>query len=42
MSHADTITKIPDGYNIIASTGDIKVGAFSNQDQTTFGLQFSS
>ena len=40
MSHGDTITKLPDNYRIIASTGDIKVGAFAVQGEKTFGLQF--
>ena len=40
MSHADTITKLPESYKIIASTGDVKIGAFSVQNEKTFGLQF--
>jgi GMP synthase (glutamine-hydrolysing) len=40
MSHGDTITSLPENYKIIASTGDIKVGAFEVQDEKTFGLQF--
>jgi GMP synthase (glutamine-hydrolysing) len=40
MSHGDTITTLPENYKIIASTGDIKVGAFEVKDEKTFGLQF--
>ncbi len=40
MSHGDTIMNLPENYKIIASTGDVKVGAFSVQNEKTFGLQF--
>ena len=40
MSHGDTIMKLPENYSIIASTGNIKVGAFSVNGESTFGLQF--
>ena len=40
MSHGDTIMKIPDNYNIIASTHDVKVGAFQINGEDTFGIQF--
>jgi GMP synthase (glutamine-hydrolysing) len=40
MSHGDTINRIPENYSVIASTGDIKVGAFSVSGEPTFGLQF--
>lgn len=40
MSHADTIAKIPDNYEIIASTADVKVGAYKINNEVTFGLQF--
>lgn len=40
MSHADTIAKIPENYTIIASTADVKVGAFEIEGETTFGIQF--
>jgi len=40
MSHGDTIVTLPENYKIIASTGDIKVGAFSVQNEKTYGLQF--
>ncbi len=40
MSHGDTIEKLPTEYRIIASTGDIKVGAFAVEGKKIFGLQF--
>ncbi len=40
MSHGDTIAKIPDNYEIIASTSDVKVGAFKIENETTYGIQF--
>lgn len=40
MSHGDTIARIPDNYEIIASTTDVKFGAFHAKDEVTFGLQF--
>ena len=40
MSHADTIAKLPSNYEIIASTADVKVGAYKVNNETTFGLQF--
>ena len=40
MSHGDTIMKLPDRFRIIASTGDIRVGAFAVEGEKTYGLQF--
>jgi GMP synthase (glutamine-hydrolysing) len=40
MSHGDTIARIPDNYEIIASTTDVKYGAFQANNEITFGLQF--
>ena len=40
MSHGDTIAKIPEDYDIIASTEDVKVGAFKIKGETTYGIQF--
>ena len=46
MSHGDTITAIPDGYECIASTKDVKYAAFSNYSsqsapsQAVFAVQF--
>ena len=40
MSHGDTISDLPEGFNIIASTKDVKVAAFKIQNETTYALQF--
>ncbi len=40
MSHGDTIAKIPGGYKVIASTEDVKVGAFRIENELSFGIQF--
>ncbi len=40
MSHADTIARIPDNYEIIASTADVKFGAYHVKNEETYGLQF--
>jgi GMP synthase (glutamine-hydrolysing) len=40
MSHADTITKIPEGYELIASSHDVPVAAFKDTQTPTYGLQF--
>jgi GMP synthase (glutamine-hydrolysing) len=40
MSHADTILKVPENYNIIASTHDVKVAGFAINDEQTWGIQF--
>lgn len=40
MSHADTITSIPDNFTIIASTETVKVAAFQVAGEPTFGIQF--
>ncbi len=40
MSHGDTIAKIPDNFKIVASTADVKVGAFSVLGEQTYGIQF--
>lgn len=40
MSHGDTIDRIPDNYKIIASTEDVKFGAFQILNEKTYGLQF--
>ncbi len=40
MSHGDTIVKLPDDYEIIASTNDIEVGAYASKSEPTYGLQF--
>jgi GMP synthase (glutamine-hydrolysing) len=40
MSHADTITKIPEGYEITGSTEDVEAGAFHVNGEKTWGIQF--
>ena len=40
MSHADTITKIPDNYEIISSTKDVKFAGYQVKDELTYGIQF--
>ncbi len=40
MSHGDTIKTLPQGAEIIASTEDVEVGAFSFSNEATFGIQF--
>ncbi len=40
MSHGDTIVNLPDGYNIIASTKDVKVAAYKIENEQTYGMQF--
>ena len=40
MSHADSIAKIPDTYEIIASTHDVKVAGFVVKNEKTYGIQF--
>jgi GMP synthase (glutamine-hydrolysing) len=40
MSHADTIIKTPDNYEIIASTHDVKVAGFCVKGEKTYGIQF--
>jgi len=40
MSHADTITSIPDTFEIIASTPSVKVAAFHLKGEKLFGIQF--
>ncbi len=40
MSHADSITKIPEGFKLIASSHDVEVAAFKDTRSSTYGLQF--
>ena len=40
MSHGDTIEKVPEGYEIIGSTADIKAGAYRIKGEKTWGIQF--
>lgn len=40
MSHGDTITELPDNFEVIASTEDVRVAGYCVQDEQTFGIQF--
>jgi GMP synthase (glutamine-hydrolysing) len=40
MSHADTIAKVPAGFEVVASTADVRVAAFQIRNEKTFGIQF--
>ncbi len=40
MSHADSITRIPEGYNLIAKTESIPVAAFANVSKKVYAIQF--
>ena len=40
MSHGDTIVHLPEDFEILASTSDVKAGAFAVRNEKTFGLQF--
>lgn len=40
MSHADTIIKVPDTYEIVASTHDVKVAGYAIKGEKTWGIQF--
>ncbi|MDR3253228.1 MAG: glutamine-hydrolyzing GMP synthase [Tannerella sp.] len=40
MSHGDTITRLPAGFCIIASTGDVAAAAFNITGEPTWGVQF--
>lgn len=40
MSHGDTIAKIPEDFEIIASTESVKVAAFKIANENTYGIQF--
>ena len=40
MSHSDTILKLPENCELIASTHDVKNAAFKMTDEKTYGIQF--
>ena len=40
MSHVDTITKLPEEFEVIASTKDVKCAAYHVAGEDTFGIQF--
>ena len=40
MSHGDTITQLPENFDIIASTDDVKVAAYRVNNENTWAVQF--
>ena len=40
MSHGDTISDVPENFEIITSTADVKVAGFKVKDEETYGIQF--
>ena len=40
MSHADTISALPEGFDIIASTSSVEMAAYKVQNEDTYGIQF--
>lgn len=40
MSHGDTITAIPDNFEVIASTNEVKIAAYQIKNERTWGVQF--
>ena len=40
MSHGDTITAIPEGFEVIGSTKDVKNAAFASMEQPIWAVQF--
>lgn len=40
MSHGDSITQLPDSFEVIASTEDVQVAAFHIQGEKTWGVQY--
>ena len=40
MSHGIEVTKIPPGFELIASTDNCPIAGFANKDKNYFGLQF--
>lgn len=40
MSHADTITRLPENFRPVARTNDVGIAAWRANDRQTFGLQF--
>jgi GMP synthase (glutamine-hydrolysing) len=40
MSHGDSITDIPEQFNVICSTSDVKYAGYSIAGESTYGIQF--
>ncbi|MHA7985584.1 glutamine-hydrolyzing GMP synthase [Rathayibacter sp. CAU 1779] len=40
MSHGDSVTKAPDGFEVLASTDSTPVAAFANDERRLYGVQW--
>lgn len=40
MSHGDTISTLPDGYEVIASTKDVECAGYYIENESTYAIQF--
>ena len=40
MSHGDTISTLPDGYKVIASTKDVECAGYYLENESTYAIQF--
>ncbi|MDP4280937.1 MAG: glutamine-hydrolyzing GMP synthase [Bacteroidota bacterium] len=40
MSHGDTILRVPEDFEVVASTHDVKFAGFKIRGEKTFGIQF--
>jgi GMP synthase (glutamine-hydrolysing) len=40
MSHGDSVSKAPDGFTVLASTGSTPVAAFANDERRLYGVQW--
>ncbi len=40
MSHGDTILELPESFEVIASTENVKVAGYKVKEEQTFGIQF--
>ena len=40
MSHGDTITRLPDKFELLASTNEVQIAAYKINNKDIFGLQF--
>ena len=40
MSHGDSVTALPDGYKVVASTGSVRFAAFQSLSTPVWGVQF--
>ena len=40
MSHGDRVTRLPDGFKAIASTGDVPIAGMADESRSFYALQF--